>query len=148
MSKPVTLPRWIDILLIPILNLLTAFVVSGLVITALGENPFFALSVMLKGAFYYPGSIGYTLYYTTNFMFTGLAVALAFHARLFNIGAAGPAYIGGLGVAVFCLSLDHYLYSWIVVILAIFGAFLPIAHVANLPSANNGAAIFCSFIVN
>ena len=122
MSKPVTLPRWIDILLIPILNLLTAFVVSGLVITALGENPFFALSVMIKGAFYYPGSIGYTFYYTTNFMFTGLAVALAFHARLFNIGGEGQAYIGGLGVAVFCLSLDHYLYPWIVVILAIFGA--------------------------
>ena len=85
MSKPVTLPRWIDILLIPLMNLLTAFVISGLVITALGENPFFALSVMIKGAFYYPGSIGYTLYYTTNFMFTGLAVALAFHARLFNL---------------------------------------------------------------
>ena len=59
---------------------------------------------MIKGAFYYPGSIGYTLYYTTNFMFTGLAVALAFHARLFNIGGEGQAYIGGLGVAVFCLS--------------------------------------------
>ena len=62
MSKPVTLPRWIDILLIPLMNLLTAFVVSGLVITALGENPFFALSVMIKGAFYYLGSLGFILY--------------------------------------------------------------------------------------
>ena len=42
--------------------------------------------------------IGYTLYYATNFIFTGLAVAVAFHAGLFNIGGEGQAYIGGLGV--------------------------------------------------
>ena len=114
MSQPIILPRWVDIILIPFLNLLTAFIVSGIVIAALGENPFYAVSVMLKGAFYYPGSIGYTLYYTTNFMFTGLAVALAFHARLFNIGGEGQAYIGGLGIAVFCLLFDQYLFSWIV----------------------------------
>ncbi len=34
-------------------------------------------------------SIGYTLYYATNFIFTGLAVAVAFHAGLFNIGGEG-----------------------------------------------------------
>ena len=43
--------------------------------------------------------IGYTLYYATNFIFTGLAVAVAFHAGLFNIGGEGQAYIGGLGAA-------------------------------------------------
>ena len=40
---------------------------------------------------------GYLLYYATNFIFTGLAVAVAFHAGLFNIGAEGQAYIAGLG---------------------------------------------------
>ena len=40
-------------------------------------------------------AIGYTLYYATSFVFTGLAVAVAFHAGLFNIGAEGQAYIGG-----------------------------------------------------
>ena len=44
-----------------------------------------------------PSAIGYTLYYATNFIFTGLAVAVAFHAGLFNIGGEGQAYIGGLG---------------------------------------------------
>ena len=48
--------------------------------------------------------IGYTLYYATNFIFTGLAVAVAFHGGLFNIGAEGQAYIGGLGVALVCLA--------------------------------------------
>jgi ABC-type uncharacterized transport system permease subunit len=46
---------------------------------------------------------GYTLYYATNFMFTGLAVSVAFHARLFNIGGEGQAMLGGLGVALACL---------------------------------------------
>lgn len=45
------------------------------------------------------------LYYATNFMFTGLAVAVAFHASQFNIGGEGQATMGGLGVALVCLAL-------------------------------------------
>ena len=41
---------------------------------------------------------GYTLYYATNLIFTGLAVAIAYHAGLFNIGGEGQAYLGGLGL--------------------------------------------------
>ena len=70
---------------------------SGLVVFAVGEDPFRAIDVMIQGAFFYEGSFGYTLYYTTNFIFTGLAVSVAFHALLFNIGGEGQAYIGGLG---------------------------------------------------
>ncbi|MDH3666829.1 MAG: ABC transporter permease, partial [Paracoccaceae bacterium] len=86
---PAPLPRWAEIGLIPVLNILLALVVSGLVISVIGEDPFQALAVMAKGAFVYPGSLGYTLYYTTNFIFTGLAVSIAFHAMLFNIGGEG-----------------------------------------------------------
>ena len=46
---------------------------------------------------------GYTLYYATNFLLTGLAVAVAFHASLFNIGGDGQAQLGGLGVTLACL---------------------------------------------
>ena len=42
--------------------------------------------------------MGYTLYYATNLIFTGLAVAVAYHAGLFNIGGEGQAYLGGLGL--------------------------------------------------
>lgn len=38
-------------------------------------------------------------------MFTGLAVAVAFHASQFNIGGEGQATMGGLGVALVCLAL-------------------------------------------
>jgi len=47
--------------------------------------------------------LGYTLFYTTNFIFTGLAVAVAFHASLFNIGGEGQVMLGGLGAALVCL---------------------------------------------
>ena len=113
MSDNSILPRWVSIGVIPIVNLMLAFFVSGVIISFIGENPFRAISVMIKGAFYYPGAIGYTLYYTTNFIFTGLAVALAFHAKLFNIGGEGQAYIGGLGVGVVCLTLDTSLSGYI-----------------------------------
>ena len=116
------LPRWAEIGLIPILNVLLALCVAGIIIAALGENPFDALLVMFKGAFVYEGALGYTLYYTTNFIFTGLAVAVAFHAMLFNIGGEGQAYLGGLGVALICLSLEAYLPALMVVVLAVVGS--------------------------
>lgn len=91
------LPRWADIIVLPIINLFAALFLCGLIILAIGENPLTALGVMINGAFVYQGGLGYTLFYTTNFIFTGLAVATAFHARLFNIGAEGQAALGGLG---------------------------------------------------
>jgi len=94
------------VVLITTVNLLLAFIISGLVIWSVGEDPWFALKTMLYGAFGYDEGIGYTLYYTTNFIFTGLAFAIAFHCRLFNIGAEGQAYIGGLGVGLVCLWLE------------------------------------------
>jgi simple sugar transport system permease protein len=50
-----------------------------------------------------PYAWGYTLYYATSFIFTGLAVTVAFHAAMFNIGGEGQAQLGGLGVALACL---------------------------------------------
>jgi general nucleoside transport system permease protein len=101
------LPAWIDIGAIPVANVLLAFLAAGLIVLAIGVNPLEAVQIMLIGALGYPEAIGYTLYYTTNFIFTGLAVAIAFHAGLFNIGGEGQAYIGGLGVGLAMLALDR-----------------------------------------
>jgi general nucleoside transport system permease protein len=78
--------------------------------------------VMLQGAFVYPGSLGYTLYYTTNFIFTGLAVSVAFHAMLFNIGGEGQATLGGLGVALAVLGVGPFLPGPLTILLAIAAA--------------------------
>ena len=115
------LPRWVDIGVLPALNLLVAVIAACLLIALLGENPVDVLMVFLGGAFA-PGAFGYTLYYATNFIFTGLAAALAFQARLFNIGAEGQAMLGGLGIALVCLTLEPVLPSLVVVLLAVIGA--------------------------
>ena len=113
------LPRWADLILLPFINLCTAFFVCGIVVYIIGENPWEALLVMLKGAFIYPGSLGYTLYYTTNFIFTGLAVATAFHAKLFNIGGEGQAYVGSLGILLATALFAPFLPAVFVVLLCI-----------------------------
>ncbi|MGA7269140.1 MAG: ABC transporter permease, partial [Aestuariivirga sp.] len=89
------LPAWVDVGLIPLLNLIVALLVAGLVVVIIGENPFEAMWIMLKGAVGSLKGWGYLLYYATNFVFTGLAVAVAFHAGLFNIGGEGQAYMAG-----------------------------------------------------
>lgn len=100
------LPRWADILLLPVINLALAFIVSGIVVFAIGQNPLAALEAIVNGAFGNGYNFGYTLYYSTNFIFTGLAVAVAAHAGLFNIGGNGQAYIAGLGVIVVALAMQ------------------------------------------
>lgn len=97
------MPKWADVVLIPLISLLLATILSALVILGIGEDPIAAVKIMFDGALGSTYGWGYTLYYATNFMFTGLAVAVAFHARLFNIGGEGQAMLGGLGVAMACL---------------------------------------------
>jgi general nucleoside transport system permease protein len=114
------IPRWADLVLIPALNLMLAFIAAGLVVVVIGENPVQAVRILIDGSLGSPYAIGFTLFYATTFVFTGLAVAVAFHAGLFNIGGEGQALLGGVGVALVCLQLDqgHWLLTLPVAILA------------------------------
>lgn len=120
------MPKWADVVLIPLISVVLALVVSGLVVAIIGESPLRAMQVMVRGAFGSAYGWGYTLYYATNFIFTGLAVAVAFHARLFNIGGEGQAALGGLGVAIILLNVGwpHWSIALIAAIAfsALFGA--------------------------
>ena len=98
-------PNMRDAVLVPATSIALAIIVTALVIMAIGESPLQATQVMVRGAVGSGYGWGYTLFYATNFIFTGLAVAVAFHARMFNIGGEGQAAIGGLGVAIVCLSV-------------------------------------------
>jgi len=120
------MPQWADVVLIPLISLLLAAILSALVILAIGENPITALGIMIEGAMGSKYAWGYTLYYATNFIFTGLAVSVAFQARIFNIGGEGQAMLGGLGVALVCLYIPwpHWSLALLGAIVgaAIFGA--------------------------
>ncbi|WP_290735796.1 ABC transporter permease [Amaricoccus sp.] len=99
------LPRWADLVLIPGLNLALAFLVAGLVVVFIGEDPIRAVRILIQGSLGSSYGIGFTLFYATTFVFTGLAVAIAFHASLFNIGGEGQAALGGVGATLVCLAV-------------------------------------------
>ncbi len=106
--KPQTREGWGGAALegiIPLCNLGAALLLSGLLLRFLGESPTHALRLLATGAFGSRDGVGYTLFYATNFTFTGLSVAVAYHAGLFNIGAEGQAYLGGLCTALVCLAV-------------------------------------------
>jgi general nucleoside transport system permease protein len=113
-SSQAKLPRWAEYGLLPFLNLCAALLISGLIIRLIGESPWAAFKLMAAGAFGAQDSVGYTLFYATDFVFTGLAVSVAFHAGLFNIGGEGQAYIGGLGVGLVGLAFGSWS-PWVVV---------------------------------
>jgi simple sugar transport system permease protein len=120
-SAPIDLPKWADTILVPALSVVAAFLVAGLVVIGIGENPLTATRWLIQGSLGSGEGLGFTLFYATNFIFTGLAVAVAYHAGLFNIGAEGQATLGGLGVALAVLSLD-FLPGWLLVPFGILGA--------------------------
>jgi simple sugar transport system permease protein len=64
-----------------------------------GENPLHVLAILGKSAFGSRYDLGMTLFYATPLIFTGLSVAVAFHAGLFNIGAEGQLTVGALAAA-------------------------------------------------
>jgi ABC-type uncharacterized transport system permease subunit len=103
------LPRWLDHGMLPLLNVGLALAVAGLVVGAVGQSPWQAMKLLVDGAFGSPLAWGYTLYYATNFIFTGLAVAVALHAGLFNIGAEGQATVGGLALGLVLFKLGDAL---------------------------------------
>ncbi len=106
-------------LISPLLNVAIAFSLAGLVLVAIGADPFEAVGHIWFGVAGFGDGLGYTLFYTTNFIFTGLAAAIALQAGLFNIGGEGQGYVGGLGVILVLLTLDSMLPLFLLVPMAI-----------------------------
>lgn len=124
MNSTVALPRWADLVLVPMINLTIALLAAGLLVMLVGQDPLTVLSALIKGAFGTSRGLSYTLYYATTFVFTGLAVAVAFHGGLFNIGGEGQAILGGLGTGLVALWLSAHLPAWLMLPLMVMAAVL------------------------
>lgn len=79
---------------VPLVAVLLALLIGAIILLISGSNPIQAYSALLKGAFGSPIAIQRTLEKATPLIFSGLAVAFAFKAGLFNIGAQGQLLIG------------------------------------------------------
>ncbi len=113
MSATAPLPRWADLVLLPVVCLLVALLAAGAVVALVGQSPTEVITVLVRGAFGTQRGLSYTFYYATTFIFTGLAVAVAFHGGLFNIGGEGQAIMGGLGTGLIALWLAPSLPIWL-----------------------------------
>jgi general nucleoside transport system permease protein len=90
---------------VPLLSVVLSMVIGSIIILATGKDPLLAYAALLQGAFGSPLQIGETIMRATPLIFTGLAVAFAFRANLFNIGANGQLVMGSLAGAWLGLAL-------------------------------------------
>jgi general nucleoside transport system permease protein len=86
-------------ILFPFIAVIAAFVVGGVFVLAIGDNPIETYRLLIGSALWWPDGIGYTLFLATPLIFTGLAVSVAFRAGLLNIGAEGQLYVAAFATA-------------------------------------------------
>ena len=86
-------------LLIPLLSILSALVVSTLIIALAGRDPLMIFGKMFHATFGSAYGSGQVLFRMTTLIFVALAVALPFQVRLFNIGAEGQLLMGAFVAA-------------------------------------------------
>ncbi len=98
-----------DAVLIPILAILTAVIIGGIIIWLVGGDPFLAYKGLIQGSLGSTKALSETAVWATPYIFAGLAVALAFKGGLFNIGAEGQLAVG----AVFSALIGYALPEWL-----------------------------------
>ena len=91
--------RW-QAILIPIVSVLLALAVGGILIWLQGVNPFTAYKVLFTSALGTEAGLLRVMQKSTPLILTGLAVVVGLRAGLFNIGAQGQLVVGALGAAV------------------------------------------------
>jgi simple sugar transport system permease protein len=86
-------------LFFPLVAVIAAFIIGGVLVLIIGDNPIQTYKLMFGSALSWPDGIGYTLFYATPLIFTGLAVMVAFRCGLLNIGAEGQLYVAAFAAA-------------------------------------------------
>ncbi len=91
MKKNNTLLKNIFNVLFPVIS---ALILGGIIIAAIGENPFLTYSVMIKKSLFSLDGLLKTLHFAAPLILTGLAIAITFKANIFNMGVEGQAVLG------------------------------------------------------
>lgn len=82
--------------LVPLLSILLAFIIGGIIMAALGADPFAAVKYLFQGAFGSKANIGTTLSKATPLMFTALCACFAYKCGVFNLGGEGQFLMGSI----------------------------------------------------
>jgi simple sugar transport system permease protein len=116
---------------------LLALVVGDLLILSVGQSPADVYRLLLEGTWGNPYGLAQVLYKATTLTFTGLAVALALRAGLFNIGAEAQLALGGFFAGTLGLMLPAGLPAPLAVVLCIIAAALGGALGGAIPGTLN-----------
>lgn len=107
---------------VPLLSVVVAFTTVGLVLATTGKDPIVVYGEMYRSAFGDENALADTLVKAIPLILTGLAVAIAFSARLWNIGAEGQFFAGAIAASGMALAFDSVL-GWFI---------LPVMFVAGI----------------
>jgi len=108
-------------LLFPFIAVVAAFMVGAILVLVIGDNPIETYILLFGSALSWPDGIGYTLFYATPLIFTGLSVLVAFRCGLLNIGAEGQLYLAAFAAAWVGITLSQSS-AWILVPLCMIAA--------------------------
>ncbi|HWR12309.1 MAG TPA: ABC transporter permease [Rectinemataceae bacterium] len=95
--------------IVPAASFLVSLILTGLVLSAFGTDPFATFAAMFKGAFGSSNGFSETLVKAIPLTLTSLGVALAFKLKFWNIGAEGQLMLGGIAAAWMALFLGNAL---------------------------------------
>ncbi len=130
---PTSVARLIQALLPPVTALLIAAVVGDILVLTYGQSPADVFKLLIEGTWGNAYGLGQVIYKATTLTFTGLSVALALRAGLFNIGAEGQLAMGGFCAALVGLIVPVGTPAVIAIPLCLAGAALGGAGVASVP---------------
>ncbi len=100
-------PRWLTFA-VPVASIFLAAIITGIVLAATGHNPFTTYHQMYTASITAHGGLTSTFVYATPMLFAGLAAAIAFRMRVWNIGGEGQIYMGAVGAAGVGLALGSW----------------------------------------
>jgi ABC-type uncharacterized transport system permease subunit len=90
---------------VPVASLFFALLVGAVILAAAGNNPFEAYRTMFDASLNGWKALSRTLTLATPLILTGLAAAVAFRMKIYNIGAEGQLYLGAIGSSWLALAL-------------------------------------------
>lgn len=94
--EPKPAPPLAVLILFPVAAIATTLVLTSILVLLAGASPLSVFYLVAKGAAGSQFALFETLTRATPLIFTGLAIAVAFRAKLWNIGAEAQLYMGGV----------------------------------------------------
>ena len=110
--------------LLPLVAVLLAFVVGGVILALQGVNPLEAYQAMIVGAFGSKNGLADTLVKATPLLLVGLGIAIAFRGGMINIGAEGQLIVGALATTFVGLQLADRMPGILVIVIGLIAGML------------------------